>query len=423
MSQAELAAAAGLSASYISLIEAGQRVPREEAIERLSRSLRTTQAELLGNEPASPVFIEMELSHALADVESGRARKALRSLDWLQRRYAGSIEWDLECEVRLAKAVARYRVGDIQRGLAELEELLTEDVPSWVLTSLLRTLSVCYLEVGDLARAIDLAQRGLEQLKSTTPLPSADFAALGVTLASAYRERGDLVSADAISRRVLEITEKEGSPQTRAATYRAASRDAGSRGDMNRALALAARALGAFGEGETRLQLARVQLEYARILLSIDPRRAAEAMGLLAEAAPVLRAAGTSAEGAQCQLQMARGHLATGRPDRATEVAEMVISTSREVPLASAHAQLIIAQVHLLAGRADQAHHALGDARKMLLVTQASWSAAQAWRELGDLYAQADSAREASEAYRRALLLAGLPPMPGPRRLDQADES
>lgn len=415
MSQAELAVNAGFSPSYISLIETGQRVPGGDTLKQLARSLRATPAELLGQVPADPMVLEMELGHAQADIESGHARRALRNLDSVLRRYESSISWELESRVRLARATARYRTGDTDRALAEFEELLAETLPPEVRASLLNALSASYLGVGDIARAIDLARRGLDQLQSADAPPSADFVSLSATLASAYRERGDLVSAETVGRLMLEVAARGTSPQTRGEAYRTASLNAEIAGDKRRALTLAAQALGAFGEGEITVQLARMQLAYARILLSIGPERAAEAIRLLTQAHPMLRNVGSAAEVAQCQLQLARGYLALRQPDRAIEVAGVVVSTTEKLPLEAAHVKLILAQARLLTGQPTEALPALRAANDDLAALPVSWPAAQAWRELGDLYMQAGSAEAAVEAYQQALRMAGLPSASGAR--------
>jgi transcriptional regulator with XRE-family HTH domain/predicted negative regulator of RcsB-dependent stress response len=409
LSQAELAEAAGMSGSYISLIEAGQRSPRKETLDRLSRALRVSRAELLGSVPASPMVIEMELAQAQSDIEAGKLPGALRKLDSLLRRYSDSITVDMECRIRLARGTARCQAGDVAHGLAELEDLLAGTVPADMLGSLLRTLAACYLDVGDLARAIELAQRGLGQLNGTVPTHYADYLGLGTTLASAYRERGDLVSAETLSRKVLQVAEQEGTPRARGEAYRAASLSAESSGDMRRALSRAARAIGAFSESEAHLQLARMKVVYARILLSANLGRSAEAIRLLAEASPVLRAAGTAADSAQCQLQLARGHLAAGRDDEAIALASDVAATARDVE--SAYGHLIVAQARLAAGLSDQAGQALEAARGRLSAAGPSSPAVRAWRELGDLYAQVGNAGRAIEAYGRALAMAGIPPL------------
>jgi tetratricopeptide (TPR) repeat protein len=400
-----------MSGSYISLIEAGQRIPRKKTLDRLSRALRVTRAELLGSVPANPVVIEMELAQARSDIEAGKLPSALRKLDSLLRRYSDSISWDMEYKIRLARGLARCQAGDVNRGLAELEDLLADAVPADMLSSLLRTLSACYLEVGDLARAIELAQRGLSQLKDAEPTHYADYVALGITLASAYRERGDLVSAETVSRKVLHVAEQEGTPRARGDAYRAASLSAESRGDMQRALSLAAQAVGAFNESEADLQLARMKVVYARILLSADPGRNAEAVRLLTEANPVLGTAGTAADSAQCQLQLARSHLAAGREDQAIALASDFAVTARDVE--GAYGYLIIAQARLALGSADQANQTLEAARRRLSAAGPSSAAARAWRELGDLYAQVGLAMDAIEAYNRALAMVGIPPLAG----------
>lgn len=411
LSQAELAEAAGMSGSYVSLIEAGQRMPRREAIDRLSRALHVTRAELLGSVPANPVVIEMELAQAQSDTEAGRLPGALRKLDSLLRRYSDSISWDMESRIRLARGAAHCQAGDMDRGLAELEDLLADSVPTDMLGSLLRTMSACYLEVGDLARAIDLAERGLSQLKGTEPAHYADYVALGATLASAYRERGDLVSAEAMSRRVLQVAEQDGTPRARGEAYRAASLSAEASGDMRRALSRAAQAIGAFNESEAHLQLARMKVVYSRILLSADPGRSAEAVRLLAEANPVLRTSGTAADSAQCQLQLARAHLAAGREDQAIALASDVAVTARDVE--SAYGHMIVARARLTEGLAGHAGQALEAARGRLSAADPSSAAARAWRELGDLYAQAGFAPDAIEAYSRVLAMVGIPPLAG----------
>ena len=54
LSQSELATAAGVSGSYISLIEMDRRVPREGTLERLSRALHLSMADVLGTPPGGP---------------------------------------------------------------------------------------------------------------------------------------------------------------------------------------------------------------------------------------------------------------------------------------------------------------------------------------------------------------------------------
>jgi tetratricopeptide (TPR) repeat protein len=333
----------------------------------------------------------MELAGARSDIEAGRLPGALRKLGFLLLRYSDSIDQEMGYRIRLARGAARHQAGDPDRGLAELEDLLDETAPAGMLSSLLRTLSACYLESGDLARAIDLAQRGLSQLRSAEPTHYGDYVALGITLASAYRERGDLASGETIGRKVLQVAEQGNTPQARAEAYRADSLSAESRGDIQLALSRAAQAIGAFNESEARLQLARMKVVYTRILLSAAPGRSAEAVSLLAEANPVLSTAGTAVDSAQCRLQLARCHLAAGREEQA-------ISFASEV------------------GPSDQAGRALDAARTRLAAADWSSAAARAWRPLGDLDVRVGLTADAIEAYSRALAIAGIPPLPATAR-------
>jgi tetratricopeptide (TPR) repeat protein/DNA-binding transcriptional regulator YiaG len=412
MSQASLATTSGLSASYVSLIEAGRRVPKGKAVEQISRALRISPQELLGGKPADPLIVELELRHVREELESGNVRRALQHLDLMASRYAGTLSRDLELRMRVMHGVARYRLGDTRGGIAELDELLAESVPGDETTSLLQTLATCYLEIGDLARAIDLAQQGLNRLQAAEPVASEDFVALSVTLASAYRERGDLMSAEAAGRRALEFAEGRGSPRARGMAYRNASINADARGDRERAMALAARALGAFAEDDSRLQLARMRCTYARIMLRSGGAQAAEAERLLTDAEPVLKAAGSPAELAQCRLELARACLTIGHLDHAIEAAKRAVEDTTEASqLEGLRALMLVALAHHQSGAVKRAGQELRSAHQSLMLVPPSRSVAQAWRELGDVYARTGSASAAIAAYEQALSMAGIPPI------------
>jgi transcriptional regulator with XRE-family HTH domain len=412
LSQAELAAAADLSASYVSLIEAGRRVPRGDNLDRLARVLRVSRQELLGGEAADPQIIEMELRHAEASLAAGHAARALRDLALIERRYGGTIGADLGYRIRIATGAALFQTGRTDRGLADLELALAESASAGELILALKTLSACYLEAGDIARAIDLAERGLDQGREIAATLSTEFVALAATLAAAYRERGDMLSAEVVCQQALDFAERNGSPQGRALALRSASLGAQARGDWQHAQAMARSALGAFAEDDSRLQLARMRLTYARILLSIDPQNSAQAESLITEAAPVISEASSAAEAAQCQLDLASSALAAGQPERALEIALPLTAGEDEATTPeSVRALLIVARVHLLTGQRARARATMRAAGKRLLAAAPrSRSAAHAWRDLGDLYAAAHSPREAVTAYAGALTLLGIQP-------------
>jgi transcriptional regulator with XRE-family HTH domain len=414
LTQAELATAAGLSTSYVSLIESGRRAPGPEAQIRLARVLQVTPAELLGNAPASPAVIEMELARAEADLDYGRAQRALQSLDVLLARHAESLSWQSRCRARIAHGAARYRAGDENGGLAEVDAMLGEPIPKDLLPALLQTLSALYLDAGDLARAIDLARRGFDGTEAFEQPHSHVVISLGTVLAAAYRERGDLASAEVIIRRILRmVAAQPSSPRARAEALRAASLSAEAGGDGPRALLLASRALGAFAEGHARSQLARMQLTCATILLSAGQQNADQAAQLLTEAEPVLRVAGEP-DATECRLQTARAALAAGNPNRAIELARGTLGeTGVTSGLQAARIQLVIAEAELAMGRQDSARETLEAASASLGPVPATRSSGQAWRELGDLLARTGSASTALGAYNRALVIAGMPPLHG----------
>jgi tetratricopeptide (TPR) repeat protein len=294
--------------------------------------------------------------------------------------------------------------------------MLAGAVPADVLPALLQTLSALYLERGDLTRAIDLARAGLDTAEGAEPPDGSTLTMLGATLASAYRERGDLASAYAVGRRMLTAAERINSPWARAEAYRTASLNAEAAGDKQRKLILGSQALGAFKEGHACLQLARMRLVYSRILLATGPDHVADASQLLAEAEPVLELS-ASTELAECRLQLARVCLVAGDAEGAVEAAELVAAgNGTRNNLQLVQARLIAAQARLLTGGLPGALEILAAVRHSLGGVAGSRSAARTWRELGDLYALADSAADAIAAYDRALVMVGMPTKP-----DQAE--
>jgi transcriptional regulator with XRE-family HTH domain len=432
MSQAQLAVTAGLSASYVSLIEAGRRAPTEKALQHLSRALRVAAEELLGGEAADPAAVASALSQARTDLEAGHPRRTLRRLSVLLRSYGGALRWDLECQVRVVIGYARYRSGDAPAGLAELEELLRQpDVPAEVLISLLRTMAMCYVESGDTARAVELARRGLDlaiglgwtdaeevlaagpngdgRQASVASQLGSDVIELGVTLASAYRERGDMLAADVIIRQVLELAGPAMPGLDRAELRHVVSLNAEASGDMRRAVLLAARAVGVPAEAAPAYQRARLQVAYARMLLNLGPKHAEQAEQQLRASEQVLREAdGSSADMIQWCLQQARVKLITGELEGAIDITSEIARNPEVAGLDRADALMVLAQAQLRSGKIRPAVEALGQAQEKLLAVPPSRSVAQGWRELGDAYVTANSMWAAVEAYDRALTVAGV---------------
>jgi transcriptional regulator with XRE-family HTH domain len=411
MSQRGLAAAAGLSTSYVSLIEAGRRIPRDAALRKLSRALQVSPSELLGGKPAEAAVVELELQQAEAALEAEQPRKLLLRLRVLSRRYVGALSSDLDCRLQIILGEAERRAGDPERAIADLEKLLANGgVPDNLMVRLIRTLCTAYLEVGDLARCIDLAEQEMRRLRRLDLAFSEEYVALGGLLIAAYLERGDIIRAEALAREVVSQSEIDGSSRARGMAYHSASLAANARGDRERALYLASRALAIFTELDARWQLTLMQLEYAQILLWIDPPDAGRAQAVLANAEFAVKAMGTTADVARWKLLSAQVQLTLGDAGTALAQAEEVVGQCGQShdPLA-ARALMVVAECHMARDNETAALAALSSASANLAQAAPKRGSSRLWRDLGDLYLRCGATGEAAAAYRRALAMAGLP--------------
>jgi transcriptional regulator with XRE-family HTH domain len=411
MSQHGLAAAAGLSTSYISLIEAGQRIPRDAALRSLARALRVPPSQLLGKRPADVAVIELELQQAEAALEAEQPLKLLQRLRILSRRYVGALTWDLDCRLHVLLGEAERRAGDPERAIRDLEKLRADgEVPDNLMVRLIRTLCAAYLEVGDLARCIELAEQELQRLRRLDLAFSEEYVSLGGLLTAAYLERGEVVRAEVLAEEVISQSERGGSSRARGAAYHSASLAAEARGDRESARHLAASALAIFAELGDRRQLAVMQLEYAQILLSVDPPDPVRARELLVSAEGTIKAIGIAADVARLKLAGAQAQLALGDADAALAQAEVSWQHNRSRGLLAAQALMVIAQCHLARDDKTAALAALSSAAADLARAAPNRGNGRLWRDLGDLYTRFGMTEEAAAAYRSALVLAGLPP-------------
>jgi transcriptional regulator with XRE-family HTH domain len=412
MSQRALAAAAGLSTSYVSLIEAGRRVPGDEALRKLARVLQVAPAELLGEKPAVVAVIELELQQAEAALQIEQPRRLLQRLRALRRRYAGALSWDLYCRLQVILGEAERRAGNLERAIAEQEELLAAGgIPDNLMVRVVRVLCAAYLEVGDVERCVELAEQELQRLRRLELAFIEEYIALGGLLTAAYLERGDVVRAEVLAREIVRQSEVDGSTRGRGMAYHSASLAAEARGDRDRASRLAARALAIFTELDARWQLTVMQLEYAQVLLSVDPPDPVQAMALLSEAERSVRSLGTVADVGRWKLLCAQAQLVLGDVDTALANAEEVAGLhDRSSERLVAQALMVTAECGLVRRDMPGALEALNDASTHLSMAEPKRSSSRLWRDLGDLYTRCGATEDAAESYRRALAMAGLPP-------------
>ena len=188
-------------------------------------------------------------------------------------------------------------------------------------------LSRCYRESGDLARAIVTGERHLDALRRLHLVESDEAVQLLVTVAAAYFERGDVAHAVRMCWRAIEQAETLGSPVAKASAYWNASLFESHRGAVHDAVPLAAKALKLLESVEDNRNLARLRTLLGLLQLRLDPPQIDAARANLEAAGAQLHWSSASpVDVAWNAVGMARAELLSGdiraSEERATNVLE-----------------------------------------------------------------------------------------------------
>ena len=325
LSQVQLAGSE-LSASYVSLMEAGRRQPTERVLRLLAERLGVTPGMLRdGVDPRVRQEVGLRLRYAELALQNGEAEEALASFRDLVEPgrampdVAADVAWglgrSLEALGRLEEAVAVYE------GIREADGRDPAGAARWAETVI--ALCRCSVELGDLGRAIELGEGALDHLDALGLDGTELQAQLVSSLLFAYFQRGDLVRAQLLADALIETVDSRPSRVARGAAYWNASLVAESRGRLAEALDLAERALAMFAESDNRRSIARLRIAYAWLLMRQDDPPLERAESLLRQAREELVDTGTLVDLAYCDTELARVRLlsGTGAPSRSARSA------------------------------------------------------------------------------------------------------
>lgn len=417
LSQADLAGP-GVSGSYVSLLESGRREPTHAVAQRLAERLGVDPGLLLrGVGAGTAQQARMDLAFAQLCLGQGDAEQA----EGVLRRVidGGGLAGDDArlFEARLDHARAQERLGALDRAVRDLEVLRAEAerLPAerpWL--PVVVALSRCYREAGDLARAVDVAERAVERC-DLLGLDGLDgHAEVVATLALAHFDRGDRLRASVLLDDLLARTSSSGR-EARAAAHWNAAVVASGRGEHAEALRLAEQASALIAESADDRSAARLLSTRAWILLNQNPPQPAEARGLLRKALPALKQHDSAGAVASAEVELSRAELLLCRPDAAREHAEKALALlGHEQPLEIARARAALGDAFAADGDARAATGQLDAAAELLSGLGATREAAGVWRRIGDASARLGKPEKAVAAYSRALDAAGLPAAPPP---------
>lgn len=423
LSQAALAGSAGVSGSYLSLIEAGRRPVAGALLETIAGRLGSS-VDYLTTGRGGPIdeALEVDLRFAEMALRSGDAAAAASRFETVMAQAERLRRDDLVVDARWGLARTREAVGDLEGAIDEYERLARgPQLPAGVSTTSL-AMRICrtYSECNDLSHAIDVGESALRALDEdeSADVGSDDAIALASTLVGCYYERGDLTKANALAQTTIALSQQNGSPQARAAALWNAGLVAEERGDLRSATRYLDRALALYSEGDNSRAISLLKVASAWLMLRTPEPPVGNAERLLTEAMGELAEDGTAVDLAYAETELARCRLIEGDWPEAVRLAESTLDRLGTMPrIERARARLIIGHANFDAGDVEHAVAAYTAAAAELGDAGAARQAAQVWRELAEALAGLGRAEEALDAYRRAADAAGVRATPGsPRR-------
>lgn len=418
MSQAQLAAEVQLSASYLSLIEAGRRptpaTVLQAVAERLGCSLEYLKT---GRGGTGDDSLELELRFAEIAFRNGDSQAAEERFSSILRQSAEHNRPELRLEAKWGLARAWEAQGRLEQAIEEYEALTTESrrAGSPLQVSVATALSRAYSECGDLNRAIEVGESALSQLESDADiaLSTEGAVALASTLVGCYYERGDLTRAHSLAAAALARAEEANSPMARAAALWNAGLVAEARGDLRTARSFLDRALALYSEGDNVRAVALLKIASAWLMLRLADPPLRDAERLLHSALADLPTVGSPVDIAYGETELARCRLLEGDWQGATDLAETALKRLGDSPrIETARARLIAGHATLDSGDVTGAIASYVKAAAELRRAGAQRQAASAWRELAESLVCLGRAEEALDAYRQAADAAGVSKAP-----------
>ncbi len=321
LTQADLARSI-VSPSYLSRLEAGERSPGLETLERLAEALGLTVEELLaGRLPTGDAQSEAtsRVDQAELLLAGGELDQAIRVVEELGSA-KGIARWPAIRErAGLVRGLVLEARNDLQAAILELEDVVERSaamgrpsIPGTI------ALSRCYRESGEYDLAIARGKAVLDQLAELGLSGGTEAIRLAVTVAGAQLQSGQVGVATRTCLRAIEEAERIDSPEGAAAAYWNASVALRQTGATVQAHEFAGRAMAILENGDSTRNLGRLRVSLALLRLTLDDVDTAEIEALLEVAERELRGSPASAiDLAHYHHAMARLHLRRGEYDRA----------------------------------------------------------------------------------------------------------
>lgn len=400
-----------MTVSYVSRIESGARRPKLALLRIIAARVGAPVDDLLrGATSTAYDEIRLGLDYAELALKTGEAVDAERQA----REHLASAEAAALTELvergRFVLARALESLGRLDESIA-LYEAVSASTSGLRLIECGIALTRVYRDSDDLALALEAGERAQAAIAESGLEQTSEALQLRMTIASTYSMRGDLGHATRIATTALEQAEELGSASARAAAYWNASVFSAERGDIAGALPLASRALALLSEGTDARNTARLRLQVGDWQIQQDPPLIEEGLANMVRGrAQMAESHATRTELIDADIQLARGLIVAGQPERALELATdaQAAAPSRGSVI---FAEATVARALALAAlqRASDAHQACLDAMAALeFVNDDNRSVAQAWLEVADVLESVGDTDTARISLRHAVATTGL---------------
>ena len=302
----------GCSASYISRIESGDRVPSLQVINALAERLRISAATLLGQPEAAradDLLIDAELALRLGDPDAARATYARLSTD-------GTAEVRARALAGLGQIAAGEGDGDqATELLEEARKILGSQF--FAQRSAVQTLGMLHAHASRFEEAIRLFRGGREAALAHGDRQAA--LRMSLLIANTFIDLGALPESTNELADALREAEALGDPDLRARALWSQSRLHTIEGRHDLAASFARRALATLELAQDDLSIARARQLLAYI--ELERGHPDEALHLIESALPIVERLGAATERATLRLEQARALVMLGDSETAREIA------------------------------------------------------------------------------------------------------
>ncbi|MFJ7237657.1 helix-turn-helix domain-containing protein [Streptomyces olivaceus] len=249
LSQADLAGSE-LSTSYISLIEAGKRIPSRRTLELIALRLGCAPNDICDGVAAEAEaaidFALVEAEWSLVDSESDPAL-ALRRFSRARGLALDADRPDHALRAAWGEARSFERLNSFEEALELYQDLLrqrsADDTESPTRWEIVGALCRCEVKLGENDRAIEVGERALNELRGAGAAPSATGIEIICELVRAHLSCGDVARSRQLSKTAIVEAELLQNPQQLARAYCSAGQTAQDTGRTPEAIRLTRRAV------------------------------------------------------------------------------------------------------------------------------------------------------------------------------------